>query len=519
MMAAVLLAADMFITVIAEFGGMHADAAGITSSTLAQMRARAEAIINYEWVPSQDVETWNNSLYNGAAVFPAGSTVRGMPYTLFTSEEVSDSLLSMAQYSEVTAGNYSVKARCASKNNKWRTGPVYGSCCATFISEIFGGSFMDGDNPRYDSVSRIEASTYASHITEARADMIQAGDALSKKGHIIWIGDVTDDSFVIYEQTPPVAHKVVVSKDSAVNSDGFLEYKGSIYSTVSRINVTGSDPSVTAPELMIDHDCYAQGAAVEMSWAAVPGASYYLLDVARDGECIVEEQVQTSEHYMIDNGNGSYEVSVTAVSGSHRAASGKRFTVGRLDAPVITSEGKYFASGDNITVRWTSCAGATSYHVTVSRDGGEIFREANLNSCSLSFEPDDGYYEFRVDAINENGGLQTASSEKYGFDVGNKRQIVIDSADAYYPRKADVTLNWNYCEGVSEYMLRIYRNNRAYLNKKVSGGTEYTLSGLPDGKYETVVSAVESSGEYDWQPSEKMSFYVGKPKEQMAVSE
>ena len=162
MMAAVLLAADMFITVIAEFGGMHADAAGITSSTLAQMRARAEAIINYEWVPSQDVETWNNSLYNGAAVFPAGSTVRGMPYTLFTSEEVSDSLLSMAQYSEVTAGNYSVKARCASKNNKWRTGPVYGSCCATFISEIFGGSFMDGDNPRYDSVSRIEVGSETS---------------------------------------------------------------------------------------------------------------------------------------------------------------------------------------------------------------------------------------------------------------------------------------------------------------------------------------------------------------------
>ena len=57
-----------------------------TETTLSAMRARAEALVNYKWTPSKKISTWNGNSYNGKNYFPAGSTVTGVPYTLFTWE-------------------------------------------------------------------------------------------------------------------------------------------------------------------------------------------------------------------------------------------------------------------------------------------------------------------------------------------------------------------------------------------------------------------------------------------------
>ena len=189
-----------------------------------QMLERAEAIVNYEWVPSQDIAVWNENPYNGLMYFPEGETVKGMPYTLFTNEIVNDSLLSLEQFKAVASINYSGTAACKSvANYAERTGPVYGSCCATFISEVFGGDFMYGNNPRYDGVGQIKGSPYSTTISNATVDQIQPGDALSSEdgGHIVWVGAVSDTDITIYEQTPPVAQKRVIEKTS-VNSDGYL---------------------------------------------------------------------------------------------------------------------------------------------------------------------------------------------------------------------------------------------------------------------------------------------------------
>lgn len=130
------------------------DASAETS--LSAMKERAEAIINYEWVPSQNISTWNGNLYNGRNYFKKGETVKGVPYTLFTTEVVSFSLLSLSQYKTKASLNYSATAKCASVNYNTRTGPVYGSCCADFICEVFGGNFMNGNNMLYHNVSAIK---------------------------------------------------------------------------------------------------------------------------------------------------------------------------------------------------------------------------------------------------------------------------------------------------------------------------------------------------------------------------
>ncbi|MBQ9414950.1 MAG: hypothetical protein IJU16_07490, partial [Clostridia bacterium] len=94
-----------------------------TTVTLEEMRARAEAIVNYEWTPTQRIDVWNENPYNGKMYFEAGETVKGMPYTLFAWELNVDSLLSLEQYKTKT--NYSTTAYCTSVGDN-RTGPVYG---------------------------------------------------------------------------------------------------------------------------------------------------------------------------------------------------------------------------------------------------------------------------------------------------------------------------------------------------------------------------------------------------------
>lgn len=217
---------------------------GSESEVLEQMLGRAEAIVNYEWTPTQRIAVWNENPYNGKMYFEAGETVVGMPYTLFSWELNVDSLLSLEQFKDKVSENYSTTAYCNSVGAT-RTGPVFGSCCATFVSEVFGGDFMNGANPRYDGVGGIQNSPYGITYSNVLLSEIRPGDAVSNTtgSHIIWVGDISDTTITIYEQTPPVARKVEISK-SSVDSSGYLTYNEGIYNIVTRSRAlaeTGED--------------------------------------------------------------------------------------------------------------------------------------------------------------------------------------------------------------------------------------------------------------------------------------
>ena len=519
-LAAFLFAADLMLASMVNSGlWLSANAASIVSANLSDMRARADAITDYVWTPTSDIETWKSSLYNGAAVFPKGVPVKGMPYTLFLWEVVKDSTLSLEEYKKVADKNYSTRAKCVSTNREYRTGPVYGSCCATFVSEVFGGYFMAGTNPRFDSVNKIESCEYARHYTSVKASGIKPGDALSTKGHIIWVADVTDEALLIYEQTPPVAHKVVLPKSEFVNEKGYLYYKGSTYSTVSRITAKGTIPAVKAPTVKTTHKYYAQGAQAEISWNHVANAAYYKVDVVKDGEKIVNGEMTVEESFRINRGEGNYEVTVTAVNSAGSAKSAVcSFKIGKLGTPVIATRNKYYATGSEIRIDWNECEGATKYHINLLKDGNAYY-EGDVKTTSYTFSPKDGYYEFSVEAVNENGGLQTALSDVYGFNIGNKRPIIIDSTVKYYANEASVPVDWNDCAGVADFTLRVTKDGEAYAEKTVSGKSSYTLGNLSEGYYEATVSAVESTGEYDWDTSEPYGFYVGKLERPTVTSE
>ncbi len=223
-----------------------------------EMLARAEAMCNYEWVPASNIYTWNGNSYKGRNYFKKGETVKGIPYTLFFYELNVDSLLSLAQYKKVASKNYSTTAYAYSAGAN-RTGPVYGNCCATFVSEVWGGHFMNGDNPRYDSVYKIRynSTDYSTTTTGVKLSNVKAGDALSntKQTHIIWVGAITSTTVTIYESTPPVCKKTVLNRSSCTDSNGYLYYAGGTYSIRHRSKqivydeggTTTPDPTPTEP--------------------------------------------------------------------------------------------------------------------------------------------------------------------------------------------------------------------------------------------------------------------------------
>ena len=165
-----------------------------SGTSYSKMFARAEEIVNFEWTPTQRIYTWNENPYNGKMYFEEGETVKGIPYTLFSWELGFDGLLSLEQYKEKASSNYSTQAYCNSVA-AGRVGPAYGTCCATFVSEIFGGNFMNGSNPRYDGVGGIENSSYATCYKKVKAVNIQPGDALSctSGGHIVWVAEANEE--------------------------------------------------------------------------------------------------------------------------------------------------------------------------------------------------------------------------------------------------------------------------------------------------------------------------------------
>lgn len=223
-------------------------------TTLTAMLSRAQAIVDYEWVPSRRIATWNDNPYQGKNYFEAGETVKGMPYTLFSWELGVDSLLSLEQYRAKVSENYDASAYCLGAKGD-RTGPVYGNCCATMVSEVFGGHFMQGANPRYDGVKTVQNSEYALTYRNVKLSAIQPGDALSCTSgtHIVWVGQVTEDDITIYESTPPVCRQVTLDKAGHTDGEGYLVYNGNIYNIV------------TKSAQIIRDDLVANGALVDIS--------------------------------------------------------------------------------------------------------------------------------------------------------------------------------------------------------------------------------------------------------------
>ena len=220
-----------------------------------EMLARAEAMVNYEWTPKRNIKVWHDNQYNGKDYFLAGQTVKGMPFTLFTDEfGGAYGLVTFEEYKQLEAGsgNYTASGYCGSTENKWRSGPRFGSCCASFVREVFGGSFMKAGKKKYICVPEYEYSPYTKVYKNVKPRDLKPGDALynDSYSHIVWVAGVSGSKLVIYEQTYPVARRLEIDLNNPNNiKNGYLYHMDKVYKNVARNTelvmdtVTGANPA------------------------------------------------------------------------------------------------------------------------------------------------------------------------------------------------------------------------------------------------------------------------------------
>ncbi|MBQ6430738.1 MAG: S-layer homology domain-containing protein [Oscillospiraceae bacterium] len=291
---ALALAAVMLLALLPAGGVSAAEPTGVFQ----QMHDRAEEIVIFAWTPSVRIDVWNENPYNGKMYFEAGEVVHGMPYTLFARELGFKSMITLREYKAVADKNYSVTHFC---NAMWemRTGPVYGSCCATFICEILGEGFLNEGLPIYSSVGPLARD---GHLTSRRvkADEILPGDLLYDKdwSHIVWVGSVTEKTITVYEQTPPISKTTTIPL-SNVTEDGYLILRNHVYAFASRSNSFAhagphvpvydapKEPTCTEDGLTAGSHCVICGENIELQMS-IPAYGH-------TREYVVEESAATDE--------------------------------------------------------------------------------------------------------------------------------------------------------------------------------------------------------------------------------
>ncbi|MBQ8228948.1 MAG: fibronectin type III domain-containing protein [Clostridia bacterium] len=461
---------------------------------LNSMRARAEQIVNFEWIPQKNISTWNgNKTESGSTVFKKGSTVVGMPYTLFTSEVVDDSLLSLKQFKKKASSNYSATAECVSTSNNSRTGPVYGSCCATFVSEVFGGSLMSGDNPVEDSCKKLIKSAYTKTIRNATVGDIKEGDALvnTSEHHIIWVSEITSTSLVIYEQTPPIARKKTISKPSNSKT---LTYEGGTYPTIVRPSeLTDSQKPVISNAKGESHS------EITISWGKVNEATKYKVERRKAGDdSYVVAKSSTTSTTFTDTGlekGQRYYYKVTAYNGSTKLDTSE--SVGaytKFSPPTVVAK-----SDSELKVSWDSIAKAENYTVMRRKSGTDEYEE--IKTVSGTSYTDTGlsastqyYYWIRANCVVD--GEDIVAKSTTGGQYTLTKAPKISKADDI--SNSEITVTWSAVSGATSY--RVERRKSGTENystiKSSTTSTSFADSGLETGeRYYYRVYAKNSAGE------------------------
>jgi len=441
-------------------------------TSLSAMRSRAEAIVNYQWVPSSNITTWNKNPYNGNTVFYSGTAVTGMPYTLFTSEVVSQSLCSLSEYKTVAASNYSATAYCKSVSAT-RTGPVYGSCCADLVSEVFGGNFMSGNTPRYHSVGSIWNTSYGTTIHSQKMSDIRAGDAVSdypNHYHIIWVGEVTDTTITIYEQTPPIARKLTLNKAAYTNSSGYFVYGNYTYSTITR-----------------SKEFYENGGTTSSSSSNEEVIYNYLtgtLGFNQAAACAILGNMRVE--------TGTADLSPTA----HNANEGA-WGLCQWEGSRLTSLQSQYPSS------WKTLSSQLAF-LKWELEGGDYSGKSTTKYLKALPNTQDGasdgaryfakYFERCASSTYSNRMNHAANTYWPRYGATPPDVPIVSTANSQYAVGDTVMISWNTVANNRFYWINVYKDESLIVDQSMGSTTSYSLTNAGVGSYTIYVSANNTAG-------------------------
>lgn len=285
---------------------------------------RALDMINFTWKTTGNLTVWQHTKQKKSEVFPAGTTVKGIIYTQSINQtdlEEFKEALKKSDFYDVYIGKFKDEVTP-------RTMPRYGSDCSGFVSIAWGtirystytffsaireGIFTKVGNYNLDHPNKAS-------LLEAYK-MMQPGDALLRKGHIMLVAsvDIANKNVTVYEQTPYHARifkKTFADLLSGVDENG----KPNPYRPFTRFSGVhqphwqkegnkwyyyGADGAKVTNWQKIDGEWYYfdSNGVMLTGWQKIDGAYYYLHS---DGRMVhsdwVKDKNDNKWYYLHGNG-------------------------------------------------------------------------------------------------------------------------------------------------------------------------------------------------------------------------
>ena len=304
-----------------------------------------------------------------------------------------------------------------------------------------------------------------------------------------------------------------ISTQAAANyTDTGLTNGTKYYYVVSAYNSAGQSansanasatPVLSLPATPAGLAATAGNAEVSLTWTASVGATSY--QVKRSTSSGAETQVSspTSTSYTdtgLTNGTKYFYVVAAVNSGGESANSSQvsATPVAPETAPATPSGLQATGGNAQVSLRWNTSAGATSYHVKRSTSSGA---ETQVSSPTSTSYTDTGLtngtkYFYVVAAVNS-GGESANSSQVSATPIVPETAPATPSGLQATGGNAQVSLRWNTSAGAASYDVKRSTTNGGPYSTAVASptATNYTDTTVTNGTtYYYVVSAVNTVG-------------------------
>lgn len=253
---------------------------------------------------------------------------------------------------------------------------------------------------------------------------------------------------------------------------------GGTWSNATAFDLRAEKPGATRPIWPIDSVTTTSPA---FEWVAVSGATWYRLELKKDGKDFVDQWIEGNTTWTYPEGAleaNQYEWRVQTWNVHGYGPWSEKATVytgaPRGVAPVVRG-------AIRPTFRWTPVAGATRYEIRVDKDGTEYLREQVEGvtewECDRDFDP--GSYVWGV--LAQADGRADVPSRWLSFRVD--LPIAISPAGVVSTTRSPL-FAWQPTEEEDDYDLLIEKNDRSYHYEEDYKGTSWQSTwDFADGVY------------------------------------
>jgi methionine-rich copper-binding protein CopC len=257
-------------------------------------------------------------------------------------------------------------------------------------------------------------------------------------------------------------------------------------------------PPATAPALSAPEQ--APNGNYTVSWTAIGGISSYALEENANsaGWAVVQEGAGLARNYATKQaGSYAYRASACNPAGCGPASPISTVLVyyAPAAAPAISSPAT--TAGDSFTVTWTVVAGATSYGLEESVNGGGWSQLKELSGTShVLTGKATGRYSYRVRACNGAGCGPYSSVATTGVLLPPAGTPTISAPGA--SSNGSYTVSWTAVAAATSYQLEEQKNGGSWTSIQNSGETSRAITGKANGNYGYHVRGCNASGCGPW---------------------